>query len=187
MKDKSQDLHEMIAQCKLGSRRAQNQIFEMFFGKMSSVCRRYISDRDESQDIVQTGFIKVFSNIEKYNGQGSFEGWVRRIMSNTAIDYIRKQKKIFVSVDATDYDWLAEQESDELAWNQTLISETDRVMEEIQNLSPAYKLVFNMYVIEDYSHNEISELLGISVGTSKSNLSKAKRNLLKNLVKLEQD
>ena len=187
MKDKSQDLHEMIAQCKLGNRRAQNQIFEMYFGKMSSVCRRYISDRDESQDIVQTGFIKVFSNIEKYNGEGSFEGWVRRIMSNTAIDHIRKQKKIFVSVDATDYDWLAEQESDEIAWNQTLISETDRVMEEIQNLSPAYKLVFNMYVIEDYSHNEISELLGISVGTSKSNLSKAKRNLLKNLVKLEQD
>ena len=187
MKDKSQELNEMIAQCKLGNRRAQNQIFERFFGKMSSVCRRYISDRDESQDIVQTGFIKVFSNIEKYNGEGSFEGWVRRIMSNTAIDYIRKQKKIFVSVDATDYDWLAEQESDEIAWNQTLISETDRVMEEIQNLSPAYKLVFNMYVIEDYSHNEISELLGISVGTSKSNLSKAKRNLLKNLVKLEQD
>lgn len=187
MKKKSLNLHEIIARCKEGDRRAQNQIFELYFGKMSSVCRRYISDRDESQDIVQAGFIKVFANIERFSGDGSFEGWVRRIMSNTAIDYIRKQKKIFISVDATDYDWLAEQENEELAWNTTLINETERVMEEIQNLSPAYRLVFNMYVIEDYSHQEIADILGVSVGTSKSNLSKAKRNLLKNLVKLEQD
>lgn len=148
---------------------------------------RYISDRDERQDVVQVGFLKMFSNIEKYNGEGSFEGWLRRIISNTAIDHIRKKKNIFISIDSTDYDWLAEQENDELAWNKTLITETDRVMKEIQNLSPAYKLVFNMYVIEDYTHSEISELLGISVGTSKSNLSKAKRNLLKNLVQLDQD
>jgi RNA polymerase sigma-70 factor (ECF subfamily) len=187
MKNKSQDLHEIIAQCKKGNRRAQNQIFQMYFGKMSSVCRRYIPDRDEAQDVVQSGFIKVFSNIERYNGEGSFEGWIRRIMSNSAIDHIRKQKKVFVSIDATDYDWLAEQENEELAWNKTLVTETERVMNEVQNLSPAYRLVFNMYVIEDYSHNEIAEILGVSVGTSKSNLSKAKRNLLKNLVKLEQD
>jgi RNA polymerase sigma-70 factor (ECF subfamily) len=187
MKKQSPELHEIIAQCKEGNRRAQNQIFERYFGKMSSVCRRYIPDRDESQDIVQMGFIKVFSNIEKYNGEGSFEGWMRRIMSNTAIDHIRKQKKIFVSIDAKEYDWLAEQENEEAAWNVTLVNETERVMKEVSNLSPAYRLVFNMYVIEDYSHNEISEILGISVGTSKSNLSKAKRNLLKNLVKLEKN
>lgn len=186
MKNKSQDLHEIIARCKEGDRRAQNLIFERFFGKMSSVCRRYISDMDEAQDVLQAGFIKVFSNIDRYNGEGSFEGWIRRIISNTAIDHIRKQKKFFISIDASDYDWLAEQENEELAWNTTLVNETERVMNEIQNLSPAYRLVFNMYVIEDYSHNEIAEILGISVGTSKSNLSKAKRNLLKNLVKLEQ-
>ncbi|MGB1003402.1 MAG: RNA polymerase sigma factor [Salibacteraceae bacterium] len=186
MKNKSEDLEDIISRCKKGDRRAQNEVFQLYFGKMSSVCRRYISDLDESQDAVQTGFIKVFSNIHKYNGEGSFEGWVRRIMSNTAIDLIRKKKNVFVSVDATDYDWLAEQENEEASWNITLTKETDRVMKEIQNLSPAYRLVFNMYVIEDYSHNEISEILGISVGTSKSNLSKAKRNLLKNLVKLEE-
>lgn len=187
MKDHPLELQEIISRCKTGDRRAQNMIFERFFGKMLGVCMRYVSDRDEAQDIVQSGFIKVFSNIAKYNGEGSFEGWVRRIMSNTAIDYIRKNKRIFVSIDATDYDWLADQEDQELAWNQTLIKETKRVMEEIQNLSPAYRLVFNMYVIEDYSHNEIAEILNISVGTSKSNLSKAKRNLLKNLIKLEED
>ena len=187
MKQTSQDLDEIIAQCKKGDRRAQNKIFERYFGKMSGVCMRYISDRDERQDVVQAGFIKVFSNIEKYNGEGSFEGWMRRIMSNTAIDHIRKNKKIFVSIDATDYDWLANQEDNEISWNKTLIKETKRVMEEIQNLSPAYRLVFNMYVIEDYSHNEIAEILNISVGTSKSNLSKAKRNLLRKLVELEQD
>tara|TARA_R110002050_G_scaffold102774_1_gene211586 strand:- start:21559 stop:21963 length:405 start_codon:yes stop_codon:yes gene_type:complete len=133
------------------------------------------------------GFIKVFANIGKYIGEGSFEGWMRRIMSNTAIDHIRKQKKIFVSIDAADYDWLEEQENHEKAWNKTLINETERVMKEIENLSPAYRLVFNMYVIEDYTHAEIAEILGISEGTSKSNLSKAKRNLLRNLVKLEED
>ena len=186
MKNKSEDLQEIISQCKKGDRRAQNWIFQRYFGKMSSVCRRYIPDVDEAQDIVQTGFIKVFGNISNYSGDGSFEGWIRRIMSNTAIDHIRKKKNIFVSVDATDYDWLAEQDNEEKKWNTTLINETERVMEEIQNLSPAYRLVFNMYVIEDYSHNEIAEILGISVGTSKSNLSKAKRNLLKNLVKLEE-
>ena len=186
MKNKSEDLQEYIALCKKGERRAQNWIFQRFFGKMTSVCRRYISDNDEAQDVVQTGFIKVFKNIEKYHGDGSFEGWVRRIMSNTAIDHIRQNKKIFVSVDATEYDWLAEQENEEAKWNVTLQNETERVMEEIQNLSPAYRLVFNMYVIEDYSHNEIADILGISVGTSKSNLSKAKRNLLKNLVKLKE-
>lgn len=170
----------------MGDRRAQNQVFQMYFGKMTSVCRRYISDLDESQDAVQAGFIKVFKNIDKYNGEGSFEGWVRRIMSNTAIDLIRKKKNIFVSVDDSDYDWLADQENEEAKWNTTLTKETERVMKEIQNLSPAYRLVFNMYVIEDYSHNEIADILGISVGTSKSNLSKAKRNLLKNLVKLEE-
>ena len=187
MKHASPDLSVIIAQCKEGSRRAQNRIFEMYFGKMTGVCIRYISDRDERQDVVQTGFIKVFANIHKYNGEGSFEGWIRRIMSNTAIDHIRKNKKIFVSIDATDYDWLADQENEELAWNKTLIKETNRVMVEIQNLSPAYRLVFNMYVIEDYSHQEIADILGISVGTSKSNLSKAKRNLLKNLKEFEQE
>lgn len=187
MKQVSLDLNEVIARCKEGSRRAQNQIFEMYFGKMTGVCMRYIPDRDERQDVVQTGFIKVFANIHKYNGEGSFEGWIRRIMSNTAIDHIRKNKKIFVSIDATDYDWLADQENEELAWNKTLIKETNRVMEEIQKLSPAYRLVFNMYVIEDYSHQEIADILGIGVGTSKSNLSKAKRNLLKNLKEFEQE
>jgi RNA polymerase sigma-70 factor (ECF subfamily) len=108
-------------------------------------------------------------------------------MSNTAIDHIRKNKKIFVSVDATEYDWLANPDEDEMEWNQTLINETDRVMSEIQKLSPAYRLVFNMYVVEDYSHQEIADILGISVGTSKSNLSKAKKNLLKNLVKFEKE
>lgn len=187
MKQKSLELNEIIALCKQGNRRAQNQIFERLFGKMMGVCMRYVSDRDEAQDVLQTGFIKVFHNIEKYNGEGSFEGWVRRIMSNTAIDHIRKQKNNMISIDASEYDWLAEEENNEQAWNKTLIKETERVMEEIQNLSPAYRLVFNMYVIEDYSHQEIADILNISVGTSKSNLSKAKRNLLKNLVQIEQD
>lgn len=186
MINKPEDLNKIISRCKKGDRRAQNKIFQLYFGKMSSVCQRYVPDIDESQDIVQNGFIKVFDNIKKYKGNGSFEGWVRRIMTNTAIDHFRKKKNIFISVDDTNYDWLANQENEEEKWNVTLTLETERVINEIKKLSPAYRLVFNMYVIEDYSHQEISDILGISIGTSKSNLSKAKKNLLKKLVKLKE-
>lgn len=185
MRNGNQKLSAIIDGCKAQKRRAQNELFHMFYGKMLGVAMRYTADIDDAHDVTQNAFVKVFEKVVGYSQTGSFEGWVRRIVTNTAIDFIRKQKHINISLDQQEYEWLAADEGEELQWNKTLAKETTRVMDEIQNLSPSYRLIFNMYVIEDYSHQEIAEMLNISVGTSKSNLSKAKRNLLKNLVQMQ--
>jgi len=172
------ELLDVIEACKSGDRKAQQQIYKMLYGKMLGACMRYASDVDEAKDMLQDGFIKVFSNLEKYNGEGSFEGWVRRIVVNTSIDALRKRKNVrFYSLDDSEYEWLEDEGDGEIRWNQTLINETERVMKAVSELSPAYRTVFNLYVIEGYQHNEIAEMLGISTGTSKSNLAKAKMNL----------
>lgn len=153
----------------------------MFYGKMYAVCLRYIKDEDVAKDVVQDGFIKVFDKIGKYNHQGSFEGWMRRLIVNTAIDFLRKQKNHFV---AMDNDAVMKDVDDQLNIEEGVDEEllqikAELAMEAVQELSPAYRTVFNMYVIENYSHREIAEILDISEGTSKSNLAKAKQNLRK--------
>lgn len=174
-------LHALADRCSKGDRKAQKQLFERMYGKMLAVCLRYMGTYDAAQDVLQEGFIKLFSNIHKYNGEGSFEGWARRIMANTAIDELRKIKHTHISIDADEYEWLEDVGDNELEWNETLFREKERVMRAVQKLSPAYRSVFNLYVVEGYTHKEISELLGISTGTSKSNLAKAKMNLKKEL------
>jgi RNA polymerase sigma-70 factor (ECF subfamily) len=178
------ELKALIPPCKKGDQSAQRAIFKALYGKMLVVCMRYYNDVDYAQDILQEAFIKVFKNMHKYNGDGSFEGWVRRIVTNTAIDDVRKRKYEEVSIDASDHDWLEDEGGEEIAWNEVLFKNRARVLEAIQNLTPAYQSVFNLYVVEGYSHKEIADLLGISIGTSKSNLSKAKMNLKKALIKL---
>jgi RNA polymerase sigma-70 factor (ECF subfamily) len=141
---------------------------------------RYTSDRDSAEEVLQEGFIKIFDKLEAFNYKGSFEGWMRRIMSNTAIDSIRKSKKNPMLTD-NDEDFKLGAE-DPMVINEefeALGMKAEIAMEAINKLSPAYKAVFNLYVLEDYTHKEIAEILGISEGTSKSNLSKAKMNLQK--------
>lgn len=146
---------------------------------MYYVCLRYIKDEDVAKDVVQDGFIKVFEKIEKYNHKGSFEGWMRRLIVNTAIDFIRKQKNHFVAMDndAVMKDVDEQLEIEEGIDEDNLKLKADMAMEAIQELSPTYKTVFNLYVIENYTHREIAEMLNISEGTSKSNLAKAKQRL----------
>ena len=173
------ELDELISGCAKGERRCQQRIYEMMYGKMLGVCMRYTRDKDEAKDVLQDGFIKVYANIKHYNGKGSFEGWIRRIVVNTAIDYFRKNRSVNVTVDS-DYvtkigDEPVEQEEEGIYSN----IKTDDIVREIQRLSPAYQTVFNLYVVEGYTHKEIADKLGISVGTSKSNLAKAKINLKK--------
>jgi RNA polymerase sigma-70 factor (ECF subfamily) len=137
---------------------------------------RYHSDHDRVQDIVQEGFLKVFSNIEGYTSKGSFEGWMRRIMVNTAIDAIRKVKAN--RMDATEDEHLevlvgVEEEEEETGREFTV----QEILDAMEQLSPSYRAVFNLYVFDNYSHQEIAERLGISVGASKSNFAKAKRNV----------
>lgn len=158
----------------------------MFYGKMMAVCRRYTNNEDQAKDILQDGFIKLFKNIERFNFQGSFEGWVRRIMVNTAIDFIRKSK--------SDHFLMPENQSiedfedtiaddDESSFEEEIPLNVGDVREGMEQLSTAYRTVFNLYVFENYSHQEIADALHISVGTSKSNLAKARANMKKILTK----
>jgi len=145
---------------------------------------RYTRDSDHAQDILQEGFIKVFANIDRYTGTGSFEGWIRRIMVNLAIDYFRRSKNDFVLLN-NDHtmeefeDEFAEESEEEVEYE----FKPSQIIEAMQQLSPAYRTIFNLYVFENLTHKDIAEKLGISVGTSKSNFSKAKSNLKKILLK----
>lgn len=172
------DLDEIIDLCKKADRRGQELLFRQFYGKMLAVCMRYIHDRDSAQEVLQEGFIKVFDNIKGYDSKGSFEGWIRRIMANCAIDAIRKVRKdTKLTDDDRDFKYIPEEDDEEAEdWDITSMK-AEVAMEAIQQLSPAYRTVFNLYVLEEYTHKEIAEALGISEGTSKSNLAKARMNL----------
>ena len=141
---------------------------------------RYATDDDEALDIFQEAFIKVFNNLVRYGNKGSFEGWIRRIMVNTAIDHIRKNKKLREMVEINEE--ITADEIEEEAEDLLDKVSFDDLLGCVQDLSPAYRSVFNMYVVDGFSHKDIAQELGISEGTSKSNLAKAKMNIKKLLV-----
>lgn len=146
---------------------------------MFAVCMRYSQCRDDAQDTFQEAFIKAFQKIDSYNGDGSFEGWLRRIMVNKCMDKFRSKRLTIVTDNPQIYQEqeLEEEEEVELPYS------NDELISTIQELPDQYRLVFNMYVVENYTHAEIAESLNISVGTSKSNLSRAKAWLRKELKK----
>ncbi len=176
--EKKDHLKEIVEGCLKGERRSQEALFKQFYGKMFAVCLRYISDRDTAQEVLQEGFIKVFDKLEHFDFKGSFDGWIRRIIANTAIDTIRKNKRSpFLSEKDTDFKQDAVDEMVEKEVFDTINLKAEVALEAVSKLSPAYRTVFNLYVMEDYSHKEIADILGINEGTSKSNLAKAKMNL----------
>lgn len=175
--------NELIAGCIRQDRTCQEALYKRFYGKMMGVCLRYAKDRDEASDMLQEGFIKVFTSIRNFASKGSFEGWVRRIVVNTAVDHLRKNKHGYMIVSTVyaregDIPDPAEEIEDENLMNN--LSE-EEILHAISQLSPAYRTVFNLYVMEDLPHKEIADQLGISEGTSKSNLAKARFQLKKNL------
>ena len=176
MKLEQRELERIVEGCKAQDRSSQQKIYELLYSKMLPVCYRYARGTDEAKDILQDGFIKVFEKIEHYNAGGSFEGWVRRIIVNTAIDTYRKNKKeVFIDDESRikdENDW--EDTENESEYSGLSIND---IVDAMQNLSPAYQAVFNLYVMEGYSHQEIADELGVSIGTSKSNLAKAKANM----------
>ena len=181
-------LQALIDGCLKGDRRSQQAIHKMFYGKMKSVCMRYTRDSDQAMDVLQEGFLKVFNNLEKYTGVGTFEGWIRRIMVNLSIDRFRRLKHDLVLLgeqnDIENWSGGTDDESDESAENEEIYDITpEQIIDAMQQLTPAYRTVFNLYVYEDYTHQDIAEALGISVGTSKSNYAKAKKNMKKLLTK----
>jgi RNA polymerase sigma-70 factor, ECF subfamily len=182
MKLSPDQLEIAIKGCISGDRRCQELVFKAFFGKMMGVCLRYTRDRDTAQDIIQESFIKAFDKLSDFNFSGSFEGWLRRIVVNSAIDHFRKSKNTISleeegNVKEEDDDNapdLMEEEKDDNIYENI---RPEMVYEAMQQLTPAYRTVFNLYVYENYSHKEIAEMLNINIGTSKSNLAKAKMRL----------
>jgi RNA polymerase sigma factor (sigma-70 family) len=155
---------------------AQKNLYDKFSRKMMGVCLRYSESQEEAEDVLQNGFVTVFQNIASFKGMGSFEGWVRKIMVNTALTNIRKNKKLKQNVSLDNVSFMlpsSNQVADNFAANDLL--------KLIQTLPTGFRTVFNLYAIEGYSHKEIGDLLNISEGTSKSQYSRAKAHLQKML------
>ena len=161
-------LDNIINGCLKGDRKSQELLYKMFSTRMFGLCLQYADNQDDAADILQEGFIKVFRKLEQFGGKGSFEGWIRRIMINTALEKYRSQV-ILQRVDDVRNE--IHEASDDGIFSELT---SDELVALIQTLSPKYRMVFNLYAIEGYNHKEISEELGISVGTSKSNLSRAR-------------
>ena len=166
-------LEKLINKCKQRDIKAQSEVYQLFAGKLFALCLKYSKNYQEAQDNLQDGFITIFNKIDQYQYKGSFEGWLKRIVVNTALQKYRE--KNVLNLISEEIPEVIEVEVDE-----TQIS-LDFLLEIIQQLPNRYRLVFNMYVLDGYSHKEIAKMLEISEGTSKSNLSRA-RQILKRKV-----
>lgn len=169
------DLNQLINDCKNNDRKAQEQLYRLYSPKLFAVCLKYSRNHVEAQDNLQDGFLLIFKKIEQYSFKGSFDGWLKRVMINNVLQQYRTQT--FLSLVNEDVTEDAEIEIDDE--NISL----EYLLKIIQELPDRYRLVFNLYVNDDYSHAEIAEMLAINIGTSKSNLSRA-RMILKD--KIEQ-
>lgn len=176
----AQELSEHIAGCVRNERESQKIIYSSFYGYAMTICERYTLNKDDSVEILNDGFLKIFKELHKYqpsyaDSMASFKGWLRQIMVYTSIDHFRKNKKHILNghADPSLLQIVSHHESalDKLTY--------EEIIKAVQNLSPAYRTVFNLFVIDGLSHDEISKKLGIAEGTSKSNLAKARMHLQK--------
>jgi len=173
----------IIEGCIAGKRSAQNALYRKFSAMMLSVCMRYAQNRDEAEDILQEAFIKIFHNIATFRGEGSFEGWMKRIMINHALNHYRKNKKMPFH---KDIDEINEQEilnKEDISGHHEPVS-AEILLSLIKLLPQGYRMVFNLYVFEEYTHKEIAKELNISENTSKTQLLKARRMLRRRLSEL---
>lgn len=170
------NLEECIRKCSSGDRRAQTTLYNHFAPKMYGVCLRYSKDVTEAEDNLQEGFIRIFTKIGQFGYKGSFEGWMRRIMVNTSLEKFRKNSHLYPVEDMAVY------EGTSFAEDTISGISTDDLLKMVQKLPPRYRMVFNLFAIEGYSHQEIGEMMNISEGTSKSNLSRARMTLQKKVI-----
>ena len=159
-------LEQLILDCKNNNIKAQEQLFRLFSSKLFAVCLKYSRSYEEAQDNLQDGFLLIFEKIGQFSFLGSFEGWAKRVMINNALQYYRKEKFLELVTEN-----IADEE--EIDLDDSSIS-LDYLLGIIQQLPDRYRLVFNLYVIDNYSHKEIAAMLNINIGTSKSNLSRAR-------------
>jgi RNA polymerase sigma-70 factor (ECF subfamily) len=173
-------VNDLLEGCKRSDRKMQELLYKMLAPKMLGVCMRYAKDQYEAEDILQNAFVKVFQKVNEFRNEGgSFEGWIRRIMVNTAIEAYRKNQRMLNVIDIEEAYDVQQTTFD------TKGLEAKDLMKLIEQLSGGYRLVFNMYVIEGYSHKEIADALGITEGASKSQLSRAKAILREKIIKME--
>jgi RNA polymerase sigma factor (sigma-70 family) len=164
---------DLIKGCINGDPRMQRSLYQRFSSMMYGVCLRYSENSEDVNDVLQEGFIKVYKNLDKFRSEGSFEGWVRRIFINTSIEHYRKKVKLY---NVSEVQENTVEDTDLSALDSLAVKD---IMNIINELSPGYKQVFNLHVVEGYSHKEIADMLGITEGTSKSQLARAKGVLKK--------
>lgn len=172
IKDSKNSLESVLEGCRSGDAKSQELLYKQFYGYAMSVSLRYTRTRDEAIEIVNDGFIKIFNNVDKVDLTKSFKNWLRRIMVNTALDYYRQNHKHYDQDDIQFAEHLSNR-SDDASANLAY----EELLEMIQRLSPTYRTVFSLFVIDGYSHEEIAKMLGVSVSASKSNLARARVNL----------
>ena len=168
--------NELISGCRRGDHHAQQRVFDRYSSRMYGICLRYVRSTMQAEDVLVMAFTKVFERINQFKGEGSFEGWIRRITVNEALTSLRKMRVMMVETDLE----YADREPDFNALSDHL--EAEDLLKMIEKLPPGYRVVFNMYAIDGYSHKEIADQLGISENTSKSQLSRARMYLQKLLL-----
>lgn len=178
MASPSPDIARLLQECQDGSRRSQEQLYRQFYGYAMGICLRYSHNRDEAVEILNDGFMKVFTRTNLYRPEVPFKMWLRRILINTALDYYRHNLKHRYHDDISQADNVPDVDASAL----DQISH-EELMKIVQQLTPAYRMVFNLYVIDGYTHDEIAEQLSISAGTSKSNLARAREQLKQLLIR----
>jgi len=169
---------QLISKASKGNRKAQHELYQLFAPKMLSVCRQYLKKQELAEEVMLTGFMKVFTHLGSYKSQGSFEGWIRRIMVNESISQLRKDKKLYFKDES-----VLENSLEHVAYLESAL-EVEEIQKMIDSLPNGYKTVFVLYAVEGYKHSEIAELLQISESTSKTQLFKA-RKMLQGLVNKE--
>ena len=173
------DEMSLITGCIKGNQIAQKTLFDSFSPKFFALCLRYMKSTDDAEDVLQEGMVKIFTKLPEYKGKGSFEGWMRRIVVNTCLDQIRKNQKLKfdVSIDKEEY---------KLSMNAHILENmsANELIEEIKKMPPGYRVVFNMFAIEGYSHQEIAQKLGVKESTSKSQYLRARAYLKERINKI---
>lgn len=171
-------VEKLVVDCVNGNQHSQQIVYKAFYGKMLGVCARYSSNREEAKDLLHDCFIKVFEKLKNFQNKGSLEGWIRRIVVNNAIDFVRAKREFLLNYeDESQFENLSDDSFYDSDFEELKKLNVEIILSLVQKLSPAYRTVFNMYVIENYTHQEIADYLEISVGSSKSNLAKAKMRI----------
>ena len=174
---------EILKGCLKNNRESQKALYDLFYSKMSGVCLRYSKDSNEAKEMLSEGFLNVFSNLKNYNPSISLESWINGIIVKSSIDHLRKNKQNLI-VSTVYANEKAINTEDGMSDDELVLHiDKEDILKAVQDLTPAYRTVFNLYMIEKYSHKEIAEILDISETTSESNLSKAKYNLRKNILR----